>query len=211
MATSLNGIILSCFTAAEWRVKWRIVEDVLVGDYVSQPMVLPMCHREEEEKENEKERRRDSSSSNSSNRPEQRQHHVKEDSWQVNGHEHLARSLVWPAFPRLASLSMSLFPRSLGNGEAGGCWTTHLAPRRRYHGPDMWPACQRLKCVGWRIMRWMTLSREYFLFKNYKLYIHSFFFFFFLNIGTVLFFALYNVQMTSSWRVTRCMRAAPKI
>jgi len=31
MATSLNRIILSCFTGAEWRVKWRIVEDVLVG------------------------------------------------------------------------------------------------------------------------------------------------------------------------------------
>lgn len=31
MAISLNRIILSCFTGAEWRVKWRIVEDVLVG------------------------------------------------------------------------------------------------------------------------------------------------------------------------------------
>ncbi|KAL0099721.1 hypothetical protein PUN28_019851 [Cardiocondyla obscurior] len=48
MAVFLNRIILSCFTGAEWRVKWRIVEDVLVGTTLSQPMALPMCRRDGE-------------------------------------------------------------------------------------------------------------------------------------------------------------------
>lgn len=105
MAIFLNRIILSCFTGAEWRVKWRIVEDVLVGwPRLREPTDCRCAtvRKRREARGKKKKRQRSSSSAGDGTRRRGRQ---------LTGEWSRASrsSFVRPAFPRLASPSMSFF------------------------------------------------------------------------------------------------------
>lgn len=148
MDISLNRIILSCFTGAEWRVKWRIVEDVLVGrarlreptDGIAD---VPPWGREEKHEEKRRGGRRAAA--------EQQQHHRWRDEVvgrrrgrQLTGEWSRASrsSLVRPAFPRLASPSMSFFRGT----------TPLLAAAVRYV-PPLAAITVRMYTYTWRLRR----------------------------------------------------------
>lgn len=137
MAVFLNRIILSCFTGAEWRVKWRIVEDVLVGTTWASRWHC-RCATVKENRGGGGKRRRASSSSSSS-RTEQSNSSITDDGTRHEGRQLTGEwsrasrsSLVRPAFPRLASplLRRLFFPRTLANGG--------LSSPSRYHGPRIY-------------------------------------------------------------------------
>lgn len=149
MDISLNRIILSCFTGAEWRVKWRIVEDVLVGwarlreptDGIAD---VPPWGREDK---HEEKRRGGSGAAAASPVTRRSSRSSRRRGRQLTGEWSRASrsSLVRPAFPRLASPSMSFFRNSV----AGGCCSTRPSFPRCYHMPicDVYVAIQ---CVSLR-------------------------------------------------------------
>lgn len=135
IAIFLNRIILSCFTGAEWRVKWRIVEDVLVGwPRLREPTdgiadVPPWGRGEKHEKK--RKRGIGAAASLVTGRG------VEEDSWQVNGHEHLVR-LSYGQLSHVSRVPRCPFFRGTAPLlAAGGCCTIRPSPRR-YHSPDIY-------------------------------------------------------------------------
>lgn len=142
MAVFLNGIILSCFTGAEWRVKWRIVEDVLVGTTTWASRWHCRCATVKENRGGGGKRRRASSSSSSNSRTEQSNSSITDDGTRRGGRQLTGEwsrasrsSLVRPAFPRLRESSPPTF---LFSADARWTGLSLLSSPSRYHGPRIY-------------------------------------------------------------------------